>query len=69
MKHWWLVILVLWAVVLAESEEETSGSDTETDPQTAWRELLFMGWPITEVRHDGGGIEDLYLTLTQGRAA
>jgi len=40
-----------------------------TDPQTAWRELLFMGWPISEIRHEGGGIEALYLNLTEARAA
>jgi len=41
----------------------------EIDPDTAWRELLFMGWPITEVRREGGGIEELYLGLTEGKAA
>jgi len=41
----------------------------ETDPQTAWRELLFMGWPITEIQHESGGIEDLYLSLTEAKAA
>jgi ABC-2 type transport system ATP-binding protein len=38
-------------------------------PDAAWRELLFRGWPIAEIRHDGGGLEDLYLTLTERRAA
>jgi len=41
----------------------------EIDPQTAWRELLFTGWPITEIRHESGGIEDLYLSLTEERVA
>lgn len=41
----------------------------EIDPETAWRELLFMGWPITEVRRESGGVEDLYLSLTDRRAA
>lgn len=41
---------------------------SEIDAQTAWRELLFRGWPITEIRHEGGGIEDLYLSLTEGKA-
>lgn len=41
----------------------------EIDPQAAWRELLFRGWPITEIRHEGGGIMDLYLDLTERRAA
>jgi len=41
----------------------------EIDPQAAWRELLFMGWPVTEIRHESGGIDALYLSLTEGRAA
>ena len=35
----------------------------------AWRALLYQGWPITEILHEGGGLEDLYLNLTEGRAA
>ncbi|MEQ8693966.1 MAG: ABC transporter ATP-binding protein [Gammaproteobacteria bacterium] len=38
-------------------------------PTEAWRELLFQGWPIAEIRSDGGGLEDLYLALTERRAA
>jgi ABC-2 type transport system ATP-binding protein len=38
-------------------------------PEVAWRELLFRGWPIAEIRREGGGLEDLYLTLTERRAA
>jgi ABC-2 type transport system ATP-binding protein len=38
-------------------------------PDAAWRELLFRGWPIAEIRREGGGLEDLYLTLTERRAA
>lgn len=38
-------------------------------PDAAWRELLFSGWPIAEIRREGGGLEDLYLTLTERRAA
>jgi ABC-type multidrug transport system ATPase subunit len=33
-------------------------------PETAWRALLFAGWPIQEVRRDGGGLEALYRSLT-----
>lgn len=40
-----------------------------TTPDAAWRELLFRGWPIAEIRRDGGGLEDLYLSLTERRAA
>lgn len=38
-------------------------------PDATWRELFFRGWPIAEIRRDGGGLEDLYLTLTERRAA
>lgn len=30
----------------------------------AWREAFFRGWPIVEIEHVGGGLEDLYLSLT-----
>lgn len=56
-------------VIARSGEWYTVDLSPETDPQTAWRELLFMGWPIAEIRHEGGGIEDLYLNLTEGRAA
>lgn len=39
------------------------------DADKAWRQLMFLGWPITEIRREGGGLEDLYLDLTQRRAA
>jgi len=35
----------------------------------AWRALLYQGWPVTEIRNEGGGLEELYLGLTEGRAA
>jgi ABC-type multidrug transport system ATPase subunit len=31
-------------------------------PEVAWRELLFLGWPIVEIAREGG-LEDLYLDL------
>jgi ABC-2 type transport system ATP-binding protein len=34
-------------------------------PETAWRALLFAGWPIQEVRREGGRLESLYLSLTE----
>lgn len=57
------------AVVARNGDWWTVDLSPEIDPQTAWRELLFMGWPIVEVRREGGGIEDLYLSLTEGSAA
>lgn len=41
----------------------------EVAPDAAWRELLFRGWPIVEIRQEGGGLEDLYLALTERQAA
>ena len=38
-------------------------------PADAWRELLFRGWPLAEVRAEGGGLAALYITLTERRAA
>jgi len=43
--------------------------DAAVTPDAAWRELLFCGWPIAEIQREGGGIEDLYLAVTQRRAA
>ena len=43
--------------------------DPTVSPDQVWRELLFGGWPISEVRREGGGLEDLYLSLTERRAA
>jgi ABC-2 type transport system ATP-binding protein len=34
-------------------------------PEQAWRELLQRNWPITEIRQEGGGLEDVYLALTE----
>jgi ABC-2 type transport system ATP-binding protein len=40
--------------------------DPGVAPEQAWREFLFLGWPVTEIRRDGGGLEDLYFQLTAG---
>ncbi len=34
-------------------------------PDSAWRGLLALGWPIVEIRADGGGLEELYLRATE----
>jgi ABC-2 type transport system ATP-binding protein len=39
--------------------------DPSHQPQDVWRELMFRGWPILEIQRAGGGLEDLYLDLTQ----
>jgi ABC-2 type transport system ATP-binding protein len=43
--------------------------DPTAAPDTTWRELMFGGWPIAEIRREGGGLEDLYLMLTEERSA
>lgn len=34
-------------------------------PEDVWRELMFRGWPIVEIERAGGGLEQLYLALTE----
>lgn len=38
-------------------------------PEQAWRELLQRDWPIIEIRREGGGLEEVYLNLTERSAA
>ena len=57
------------SVVAHEGEWWIVDLDPAVTPDAAWRDLLFRGWPITEIRREGGGLEDLYLTLTERRAA
>ncbi len=42
--------------------------DPAVPPEAAWRELLFLGWPVVEIERGGGGLEELYLDLTAGGA-
>ena len=37
----------------------------DTEPAVAWRDLVFRGWPIMEIVSAGGGLEELYMDLTQ----
>jgi ABC-2 type transport system ATP-binding protein len=32
----------------------------------AWNSLLMLGWPIVEIRREGGELEELYLEMTEG---
>lgn len=57
------------SIVAHEGEWWIVDLDPAVTPETAWRELLFRGWPIAEIRREGGGLEDLYLALTERRAA
>ncbi len=43
--------------------------DPDVSPDAAWRQLLYAGWPVTEVHRAGGGLEDLYLALTERSAS
>src|SRR3977135_3646401 len=43
--------------------------DPSLAPHDAWRELMFLGWEVTEIRCEGGGIEDFYLSVTERSAA
>lgn len=57
------------SVVAQEGEWWIVEVSPPASPEAVWRELLFRGWPITEIRRESGGLEDLYLSLTERRAA
>lgn len=37
------------------------------EPATAWRELLFRGWPIVEIVHSDSNLEAFYLSATEAQ--
>ncbi len=39
------------------------------DPANAWRSLIDAGWRIEEIHREGGGLEDLYMSVTEGGEA
>ena len=39
--------------------------DPASSPDAAWRELLFLGWPIVAISREGGGLEAFYLDVVQ----
>jgi len=56
-------------LVRTEGNWWTVDLDGDIGPAATWRELLFRDWPVTEIHRVGGGLEDLYLRLTEpGRA-
>ncbi len=55
-------------VIAREAERLIVAPDPGVAPSDAWRELLFLGWPVVEIQREGSGIEDLYLTLTEKRS-
>jgi ABC-type multidrug transport system ATPase subunit len=56
-------------IVAQEGESVVIDMDPTLQPEEAWRQLLFQGWPIQEIAQEGGGLEELYLTLTERNAA
>jgi ABC-2 type transport system ATP-binding protein len=59
----------LATVVSREGEWWQVELNASARPDNVWRELLFRGWPIVEIQRAGGGLEDLYLALTEKSAA
>ena len=56
-------------IVGQQGEWTTLELEPSVAPQDAWRELLFLGWPVVEIARAGGGLEDVYLDLTERRSA
>jgi ABC-2 type transport system ATP-binding protein len=52
------------SIIAREGEWLIVDIDVSATPDRVWRELMFRGWPITEIHREGGGLEDLYLSLT-----
>ena len=55
------------SIVAREGEWLIVDVDAGRRLDETWRELLFGGWPITEIHREGGGLEALYLALTERR--
>ncbi|MCW5698633.1 MAG: ABC transporter ATP-binding protein [Rhodospirillales bacterium] len=55
------------SVVAHEGDWWIVDLDPAATPEAAWRELMFRGWPIAEIARESGGLEDLYLALTERR--
>jgi len=57
------------AIVARDGDWWTVDIDPARPLDAAWRELIAGGWRILEIQRAGGGLEDLYLALTERRAA
>jgi ABC-2 type transport system ATP-binding protein len=57
------------SVVCRDGDWWTVDLDAATAAEAAWRELLFRGWPVTEIHRASGGLEELYLRLTERGSA
>ena len=56
------------AVIAAEADWCVVQLMATVPAERAWRELLAAGWPVIEIRPEAGGLEDLYLALTEKEA-
>ena len=56
-------------LVVREAEWCLVDLDPRVVPSVAWRELVLLGWPIEEIRLEGGGLEEVYLRATERKAA
>jgi len=56
-------------VVAHDGDWWTVDIDPAKAPEAVWRDLIAGGWRIAEIRREGGGLDDLYLALTEWRAA
>lgn len=43
--------------------------DSAIEPASAWRKLLDAGLRINEIHHEGGGLEELYMSATEAKEA
>jgi ABC-2 type transport system ATP-binding protein len=57
------------SIVARDGEWWTVDLDPAATPEAAWRDLIFRGWQITEIRREGDSLENLYLAFTERRAA
>lgn len=55
-------------VIAQDHATVTVDVDRSARPDEAWRELLYLGWPITTITHEGGGLEQVYLDLVAASA-
>ncbi|MFM9939345.1 MAG: ABC transporter ATP-binding protein [Hyphomicrobiaceae bacterium] len=55
-------------ILFHEGEWAIVDIPADTAPAVAWRDLVFRGWPITEIVSAGGGLEELYMDLTQANS-
>ncbi len=50
-------------IIVEDYATVTVDVDPAVHPDIAWRELLDLGWPITTIAHESGGLEQVYLDV------